>query len=112
MTLVLSTLRGPLMQAAHAVATAEEPVRALPAMLRACRELLGASGAALLQARGEHLVPLASDGMAVSMRPVDVPVNDGYLLELDGRLEGMLVLAGVEPRQDVQQPLLGTLLDL
>jgi PAS domain S-box-containing protein len=113
MTSATSSLNASLVRAACAVATAEQPAQALIAVLAACRECLGASGAALLQARAGRLVPLASDGLTVAERPLDPLPDDGYALRLDGRLEGLLVLAGVALDQTATGgPTLAALLDL
>ncbi len=110
MSLATSSGSAPLVHAACALATTEDPTRAAAAVLQACRETLGCSGAALLQARGERLVPLLSDGLPAAEWPLAAPPPDGYLLRLDGRIEGLLRLAGARPAPD--EPALGPLLEL
>jgi PAS domain S-box-containing protein len=105
-------LSTPLVRAACAVAAAEEPARALAAVLAACRECLGVPGAALLRAQGSRLVPLASDGLTVAERPLQGPHADGYLLRLGGQVEGLLVLAGATPLADTAHAALPPLLEL
>ncbi|HZS00194.1 MAG TPA: PAS domain S-box protein, partial [Chloroflexota bacterium] len=110
MSLATSSGSAPLVRAACAIASAEDPARAAAAVLQACRDALGCSGAALLRAQGDRLVPLLSDSQPVAEWPLDAPPRDGYVLWQDGRIEGLLLLAGARPAPD--EPALGPLLEL
>ena len=107
-----------LLQAARVVATAERPAEALAAVLSAARQCLGATGAAILRADGQDLVPLASDALAVAACALDAPPALGadevlYPLGAAARVEGALVLAGVAPKRlRDDDPALPILLDL
>lgn len=103
---------------ARAVAAAEWPDQALKAVLTTLRQHLHAPGAALLRAEDGALVPSAEDGMHASARAmVDSEAlredGGGYPLVLGGRLEGVLLVRGVdEERLAAEEPALVALLDL
>jgi PAS domain S-box-containing protein len=108
--------------AAHAVAAAAGPADALLATLAALRAVTHAGGAAILRAEGDRLVPVAAEGLDAVERPMDerslLSTGDGgsvssYPLVHEGRIEGILLLEGVEGDAAVgTSPALAPLLDL
>ena len=107
-----------LARTARAVAAAQHPEEATRVVLSAVRSAVGAGGAVLLRAEGDRLVPVASDGLAVAERPMVetslTPENGGgYPLVIGGRVEGVLLISGVEPAAlAAQEAALVALLDL
>ncbi len=84
----------------------DRPTDPLVAVLATICTALGASGAALLRVRGDRLVPVAAYGATEGL-PLDAPAlgepahapqrGTRYPLAFGGRVEGLLLVAGVSP---------------